>query len=153
LFLNETHCKGGFGWPFAFRRISRSILKEPKYYLFDVGAVEAGLSAKLENTVALALLRDLHLLEDTTGRRVSLYYLRDKEKNEVDFLTVVDFKPTCMIEVKVSDDSFSKSLLRFQPFLEETKAVQLVYNLRRKKSRQQMRMIPVDEFLSSMKIS
>ena len=135
------------------KNISRSILKEPKYYLFDVGAVEAGLSAKLENVVALALLRDLHLLEDTSGCRVSLCYLRDKEKNEVDFLTVVDNKPTCMIEVKVNKDSFSKSLFRFQPFLKETKAVQLVYDLKRRKSRPQMRMIPVYEFLSDMEIA
>lgn len=135
------------------KNISRSILKEPKYYLFDVGDVEAELSAKLENVVALALLRDLHFLEDTTGSRVSLCYLRDKEKNEVDFLTVVDNKPTCMIEVKVSMDSFSKSLFRFQPFLKETKVVQLVYNLKKKKSRPHMRMIPVDKFLLDMEIA
>ena len=134
------------------KNISRSLLKEPKYYLFDVGAVEAGLSAKIENAVALALLRDLHLLEDTTGSRVSLHYLRDKEKNEVDFLTVVDHRPTCMIEVKVSDDSFSKSLFRFFPFLKEIEVVQLVYNLKRKKTRHRMRMIPVHEFLLDMEI-
>jgi len=134
------------------KNISRSILKEPKYYLFDVGAVEAGLSAKLENVVALAIIRDLHFLEDTTGSRVSLHYLRDKEKNEVDFLVVIDHKPTYMIEVKVSDDSFSKSLFRFQAFLKETKAVQLVYNLKRKKARQEMKMTTVDEFLLNMDI-
>jgi predicted AAA+ superfamily ATPase len=72
------------------RNIARSILKEPKYYLYDTSAIEGDAGAKLENVVALALLKELHFLEDTTGSKVSLHYLRDKLKNEVDFLAVID---------------------------------------------------------------
>lgn len=61
---------------------------------------------KLENTVACSLLRELHFIEDTTVSRVALHYLRDKEKLEVDFLTVVDNKALSMTEVKVSDVAF-----------------------------------------------
>jgi predicted AAA+ superfamily ATPase len=132
------------------RNIARSILKEPKYYLYDPSAVDGDFGMKLENVVALALLRDLHLLEDTTGSKVSLHYLRDKEKNEVDFLTVIDNKPALMIEVKVSDDSFSKSLYRFSGFLKDARPIQLVYNLRRKKSTRRMEMLPAHDFLAGI---
>ena len=132
------------------KNIARSILKEPKYYFYDTGAVEGGIGAKLENVFALSLLKELHFLEDTTGSKVSLHYLRDKLKNEVDFLVVIDEKPVLMIEVKVSDDSFSKSLFRFQHFLEQTKSLQVVYNLDRKKSSKGVKMLPAHEFLANI---
>ena len=139
-----------FAVPPYHRNISRSILKEPKYYFYDTGAVEGDLGAKLENTVALALLRDLHLFEDTTGSRVGLYYLRDKEKNEVDFLTVLDGKPSLMVEVKASDDSFARSLFRYHSYLPSAKPVQVVYDLNRPKSSGAAQMIAARDFLNSV---
>ena len=108
------------------------------------------MGSKLENVVALALLKELHFLEDTTGSKVSLHYLKDKSNHEVDFLAVIDNKPALMAEVKVSDDSFSKSLFRFRSYLEETKSVQVVYNLTRKKSSRGVRMLPAHEFLAEL---
>ncbi|MCP5050617.1 MAG: ATP-binding protein, partial [bacterium] len=133
------------------RNIARSILKEPKYYLFDTGAVEGDAGAKLENVVALALLRQLHFIEDTTGSKVALHYLRDKEKNEVDFLMIIDNKPSLMIEVKVSNDNFSKSLFRFHEFLKEASPIQVVYNLKQRKSKGAVKMLPAHEFLADIK--
>jgi uncharacterized protein len=133
--------------------IARSLLKESKYYLYDTGAVEGDLSAKLENTVACAILRELHLVEDTTGSKVALCYLRDKEKHEVDFLPVVDNKPLCMIEVKVSDDSFSPALFLFHSKLKKAKPFQIVYSLERKKSKDSARMLPAHEFLRDLQLS
>jgi len=52
---------------------TRSLLKESKYHLYDTGAVEGSFSARLENTVACALMRELHFLEDTTGSRVGSF--------------------------------------------------------------------------------
>ena len=134
------------------KNIARSLLKESKYYLYDTGAVEGDLGAKLENTVACALLRDLHLIEDTTGSRVALHYLRDKEKHEVDFLPVVDKRPLCMIEVKVSEENFSPSLFRFHRKLEHAKPYQIVYRLKRKKSKDGVRMLPAHEFLRDLQL-
>lgn len=134
------------------KNIARSLLKEAKYYLYDAGAVDGDLSAKLENVVALALLRELHLLEDTIGSKVSLHYLRDREKNEVDFLTIIDGKSALMVEVKVSDDNFSKSLYRFHNFLKDAKPVQIVYTLKRRKSTKGMDMLPIHEFLADFKL-
>ena len=134
------------------KNIARSLLKEPKYYLYDTGAVEGDLGAKLENTVACALLRDLHFIEDTTGSRVALHYLRDKEKNEVDFLPVIDNIPRCMIEVKVSEEKFSPSLFRFHRKLEHVKPYQIVHRLKRKKFKNAVRMLPAHEFLRDLQL-
>ena len=132
------------------KNIARSLLKESKYYLYDTGAVEGDLGAKLENTIACALLRELHFVEDTTGSKVALHYLRDKEKHEVDFLPVVDKRPVCMIEVKVSDENFSPSLFLFHSRLIQAKPFQIVYSLKRKKSKDTARMLPAHEFLRDL---
>ena len=134
------------------KNIARSLLKESKYYLYDTGAVEGDLGAKLENTVACALLRDLHLIADTTGSRVALHYLRDKEKHEVDFLPVVDNRPLCMIEVKASEEKFSPSLFLFRKKLEHLRAFQIVYGLKRKKTKDGVRMLSAHEFLRDFQL-
>lgn len=133
------------------KNIARSLLKETKYYLYDTGAVDGNPGAKLENTVACALLRELHFIEDTTGSTVALHYLRDKEKNEVDFLLIIDNKPLMMIEVKLSDDSFSPSLFRFNKFFKNIKSLQIVHNLRHKKAKGSVNMLSAHEFLKELK--
>jgi predicted AAA+ superfamily ATPase len=140
------------------RNIARSILKEPKYYFYDTGAVEGDLGAKLENVVAQALWREIHLLEDTTGRKAALHYLRDREKHEVDFLVVIDNKPVLMAEVKAGDDSFSPPLLRFRDALKRAgaaniEAVQLVHGLKRKKSTSGVNMSTMADFLSAIDLA
>lgn len=135
------------------RNIARSILKEPKYYFHDIGAVEGDLAAKLENTVAAALLREIHFFQDTKGRKGVLHYLRDKEKKEVDFLVVIENKPRLMIEVKTTDDHFSKSIFHFQKRLPGVRAVQAVHQLERRKSSGEADMIRMDEFLRDLSVS
>ena len=66
-------------------RQARSLLKEAKYYFYDTGAgAQAGADAGavLENAVACALHRELHLAEDQSGSKATLGFLRDKEKRE-----------------------------------------------------------------------
>jgi predicted AAA+ superfamily ATPase len=135
------------------KNIARSILKEAKYFFYDTGNVEGELPARLENTVACAIMRELHFLEDTQGSRVALHYLRDKEKHEVDFLIVIDNKPMQLIEVKASDDAFAPSLFRFRRYLPGAAAIQIVYNLDKKKSREGARMLPVHEYLRDLDFS
>lgn len=120
------------------RKIARSLLKEPKYYFYDTGVVAEsaeGPGPVLENAVACALLREIQFFEDRTGKRGVLHYLRDKEKHEVDFLTVIDQKPHHMIEVKWSDDSFSPSLSYFQKQVSAKECVQLVHRLGQSRSK------------------
>ena len=133
------------------RNISRSILKEPKYYFYDTGSVANGEAAALENAVACALMKNLHFLEDTQGCRTSLNYLKDKEKREVDFLTVIDGKVDSMIEVKLSDNNISKNLFHFSSFLDESvKKFQIVHNLKQKKMKDDVRMVSAHEFLAGV---
>lgn len=93
------------------------------------GRVHESGGAKLENAVACALLKRANFLTDTRGIKSDLYYLRDRERREVDFLTVSDNVPELMIEVKSSDDTFSKSLRYFAERLKPVTAIQLVSKL------------------------
>ena len=95
------------------KNIARALLKEPKYYFYDNGMVQGDEGAKLENLVACALLKETHWLEDVEGETLSLHFIRDKERREVDFLICQDDSPLHIIEVKWRDDSLSPNLKRF----------------------------------------
>ncbi len=97
--------------PFS-HKINRAILKEPKIYFYDVALVPDE-AARLENLVALELLKDLYFHENTTGRKRTLHYIRTKEKKEVDFLVAEALTPLQLIEVKRSDISVTKNLRMF----------------------------------------
>ncbi len=110
--------------------IARSILKEPKIYFFDVPRV-TDMGDRLENLVACTLLKEIHFIEDTEGIPGRLHYLRTKDDQEIDFLIVLDDKPILCIEVKISDDTVSKSFYHFKQYLNSVPCVQLVLNLKK----------------------
>ena len=132
--------------------IARSLLKEPKYYFYDTGAVEGDDGARLENAVACLLLAELHHLEDTTGSKVALHYLRDKEKREVDFCLVVDGKPTHLLEVKWADEQFSPHIFHFRKQMGGAKAFQLVHQAGRTLMKDGVRLQSAHEFLGSFSL-
>ncbi len=105
-------------------KISRSILKEKKIYLFNYPVIESE-AARFENLTALELLRAVEMWKDYGRGNFALNYLRDKEKQEVDFLITKNNKPVLMIETKLSDDKPSASLINFQDIL-NIPAVQLL---------------------------
>ncbi len=106
------------------RKISRAITKEKKLYLFDYAGLDSP-AARFENMVALELLRAVSNWNDLGLGRFSLNYLRNKDKEEVDFLISNNHTPFLLIETKLSDDDAAKSLIKFQKIL-NTPAVQLV---------------------------
>jgi len=106
------------------KRISRAITKEKKLYLFDYAGIESQ-AAKFENMVALELLRAISNWNDLGLGNFSLHYLRNREKEEVDFLLSNNHNPFLLIESKLSDDQAAKSLIKFQKIL-KVPAVQLV---------------------------
>jgi len=106
------------------RKISRSILKEKKIYLFNYPVIDDE-AARFENLVALELLRAVEMWKDSGWGNFALNYLRDKEKQEVDFLITNNNKPLLMLETKSSDDKPSASIVNFQDIL-NIPAVQLV---------------------------
>lgn len=57
-----------------------------------------------------------------------MFYLRDKEKREVDFLVTKNDKPWFLVEVKQSEKSLSASLGYFQKQIQAPHAFQIVLN-------------------------
>ncbi|MBM4223080.1 MAG: ATP-binding protein [Gammaproteobacteria bacterium] len=111
--------------------IARSLLKEPKYYFFDLTRAENP-GGRLENCVALCLLKAIHQLEDLSGWTAQLHYLRTKDGKELDFLVTINNQPYLAIEVKTTDTSPSNSFQHFSKFLPEyTEKIQLVQHIDR----------------------
>ncbi len=105
-------------------KISRAITKEKKLYLFDYAGIDSP-GAKFENMVALELFRAVSNWNDLGLGNFALHYIRNREKEEVDFLISNNHTPLILIETKRSDDHVSKSLRKFQKVL-NIPAVQLV---------------------------
>ena len=106
------------------KKVSRPITKEKKLYLFDYAGIESP-AAKFENMVALELLRAVSNWNDLGLGDFSLHYVRNRDKEEVDFLIANRHRPFILIEAKLSDENLSKSLMKFQKTL-NAPAVQLV---------------------------
>jgi predicted AAA+ superfamily ATPase len=135
--------------PFS-KNIALSILKEPKVYFFDTGRVNSHEGARLENAVACALLKRQHFLEDTQGERLSLHYIKDKTKREVDFFTLRKNKPEYLIEVKTSDSQISASLKYYAEKLAPTKAIQIVQNLKREQESRAIEVLDAANWLATL---
>ncbi|MBI5024524.1 MAG: ATP-binding protein [Candidatus Omnitrophica bacterium] len=105
-------------------KISRSILKEKKIYLFNFPVIEDD-SARFENLAALEFLRAVETWNDRGFGKFSLHYLRNKDKQEVDFLLAEGNRPFLLIETKLSDEAPAANLRAFQNLL-NIPAVQLI---------------------------
>ncbi|MCM8775722.1 MAG: AAA family ATPase [Candidatus Omnitrophica bacterium] len=108
------------------RHVARSLKKEAKAYLYDWTEIE-DTGMRFENVVALHLWKAVHMWRDAGEESVSLHYLRDKEKREVDFILVNKNSPLCLIECKAREEELSPSLIYFQKKLRIPAAVQLVH--------------------------
>ncbi|MGA1861997.1 AAA family ATPase [Deferribacter thermophilus] len=107
------------------KSLPRAIKKENKVYLYDWVEIEDN-AAKFENLVALHLYKTITLWTQTGKGNFDLYYLRDKEKREVDFLVNKDNQLLFLVEVKLNDTDLSKNLLYFQEKLKVPYAIQVV---------------------------
>ena len=129
--------------------IARSLLKEPKIYFFDTGLVKGDEGAKLENLVAVSLLKHVYGKIDDVAENYQLHYLRTKEKLEVDFALVKDDKIEKIIEVKNSAKEISKSLYWFvQKY--HMPAVQIVRHLRQQKISDGIQVLKAETFLEEL---
>ena len=130
--------------------IARSILKEPKIYFFDTGLVQGDEGAKLENMVAVSLLKNAYGKTDYQAEEYTLHYLRTKDGHEVDFALVHNEVVEMMVEVKVSNDKIEKSLSYFQDKYQYP-AVQIVKNLRNEyQSPKGIKILNAEKFLSQL---
>lgn len=110
--------------PYA-KRVARSLRKAGKLYLWDPGEVlDEG--ARFENLVASHLLKACHLWTDTGEGSFELCFLRNKQKEEIDFLIVRDGKPWLPVEARLRDTTPSPAWRRFLPQIGCQRALQLV---------------------------
>jgi len=112
-----------FSIPTWTKSITRAIQKERKVYLWDTPRIKDN-AARFENMVAIELWRAVTLWNDRGYGSFSLYFLRNKEKQEVDFLITENGEPLILIEAKLADREPDRSLINFQSTL-NIPAVQL----------------------------
>ena len=101
-----------FRVPPYHRRLQRALKKESKYYLWDWSET-AGDGARFENLVASHLLKFCHHFQDVFGLAVDLFYLRDLEKREADFLLTWEKTPWLIVECKLTAGGSLTSLNYF----------------------------------------
>lgn len=106
------------------KKISRAILREQKLYLLNYPEIKDH-AFRFENMVAVELLRAIYNWNESGLGKFSINYIRNKDKEEVDFVIVKDNLPFLLVETKLSEENVSKSLLNFQRRL-NIPAVQLV---------------------------
>ncbi|MDO9182820.1 MAG: ATP-binding protein [Bacteriovorax sp.] len=142
--------------PFS-KSILHSTKKAPKFYFYDFPRIEDN-GARLENLVALSLLKEIYFLNDTEGEDFNLHFLRDKDQNEVDFLITKNKKPIMAIEVKTSDveisPGFKKLTNQILVQFPELKRIQLVKNLEREFSNKEgIKVLNLEKYLSTLKFA
>jgi len=135
-------------YPFSAKKI-RSLKKEPKLYLWDWSEVEDE-AARFENLVASHLLKFVHFITDYEGYKAELYFLRDVDKREVDFLVTIDGKPWFAVEAKLSDASLSPHLLYFKERLSIPYVYQVIKKNTIDKLDKGVRVIPVGKLLAGL---
>jgi len=111
------------------KNIARSLIKEPKIFLWDWALIEDE-GARVENFIASHLLKAVHYWTDCGFGEFNLHFLRDKEKREVDFLVSKNKKPWFLVEVKTSaNKGLSKSLFYYQQATKAPHAFQVVFDM------------------------
>jgi predicted AAA+ superfamily ATPase len=127
--------------------LARSIRKDRRIYFFDCAAAydETG-APQLENLVACSLLKFTQFRKDAFGENWGLYYLRDKEDREVDFVVTRNRRVHWLIEVKSSDADLSRALKYYTDKLKPVDSIQLVRNLDRPLEKSGCKILPLGEW-------
>lgn len=111
------------------KNIPRALIKEPKTYLWDWINVDDD-GSRVENFVASHLLKAVNYWTDCGLGQYTLWFIRDKEKREVDFLVSRENNPWFLVEVKTSSKGgISKNLAYFQDKIKAKHAFQVVFDM------------------------
>lgn len=95
------------------RNVALAIRKEPKWFLRDWSRVDDQ-GKRAETFVACQLLKAVNGWTDLGLGQFDLFYIRDKQKREVDFLVTKDQQPWILVEVKYADTDLSPVLALMQ---------------------------------------
>ncbi|MBS0358267.1 MAG: ATP-binding protein [Proteobacteria bacterium] len=109
------------------KSLPRAIKKENKLYLWDWSEIENA-GARFENLIASHLLKYCDYLTDTGVGDFELRYLKNKDKQEIDFLILKNKKAWLPIEVKLTDEQPSSSWAKFMKNLNLSHGIQVVMN-------------------------
>lgn len=135
------------------KNIPRSLLKEPKFYLWDWSQIDDP-GKRAENFIASHLLKACHYWTDRGLGFFQLHFLRDKEKREIDFIVTKNNHPWFIAEVKLSSSSLNANLKRFQKLTGAEHAFQIVLEAEFEKvdcfSYQKPIIVPAQTFLSQL---
>jgi predicted AAA+ superfamily ATPase len=115
-------------------RLSRTLRREEKVYLFDFSVIEDP-GSRFENLVALHLRKLCDAWTDWGYGDFALQYVRDREKREVDFLITENRRPHILVEAKLTEDGIDPNLKYFHDRLKPPYSVQVVRTPRKNKGR------------------
>jgi predicted AAA+ superfamily ATPase len=132
-------------------RLSRSIRKDRRIFFYDCAAAydDTG-GAQLENLVACGLLKFVQFRRDASGENWEVFYLRDKESREVDFVVTLKRRVHWLIEVKASDENPTASLRYYTQKLRPHESLQLVRNLERPQEKAGIKILPLGGWLEEL---
>lgn len=134
--------------PFA-TPAARVLRKMPKAYLWDWSLVESA-GPRFENLVALHLLKFCHFLQDSEGHAADLFYLRDRDGREVDFLVAVGRRPWFAVEAKLDASRPDPVLLHFRGRLRIPWVYQVTLHGNRDFIQDGVRCVPAAQFLAAL---
>ncbi|OGQ35875.1 MAG: hypothetical protein A3F16_03195 [Deltaproteobacteria bacterium RIFCSPHIGHO2_12_FULL_43_9] len=96
-----------------FKKITRSIRKEQKLYLWNWAELEDE-SARFENMVACHLFKTTQLWRDLGHGEYRLMYWRSKDKQEIDFIVTLKNDPIALIECKLNEMDLTPNFAKFE---------------------------------------
>lgn len=111
-----------------YRNVENALRKTPKWYLRDWSGLDDE-GRRTETLVACHLLKAVEAWTDLGFGAYELFYVRDKQKREVDFLVAKDGQPWFLAECKTSDTALSSTLALVQAATGAKHAFQVVSNL------------------------
>lgn len=135
-------------YPFQSSLI-KSLRKEPKMYLWNWSEIDDE-NIRFENILASHLLKLCNFLFDTEGYKAQLYYLRDNEQREVDFLVTVAGKPWFCVEAKNSLKDIPPALRYFVSKLKIPYAYIVVKEENRDSIKDNIRIMSASKFLNAL---
>lgn len=128
-----------------------ALKKEAKHYHYDWTLVQNS-AARFENLIAFHLHKHGHFLQDTHGEDIELFYFRDKEQREVDFVLLDAGTPKMFIETKLSDENPSPHLRYLKRKFPEARAVQVLLNCKLHKDMDRVEVVRASRFLSELSV-
>lgn len=111
------------------KNLSRSLLKDPKIYLWDWSSIQDP-GARFENFIASHLRKAVSFWNETGLGNFNLHFCRTKDQKEVDFLVTRGDTPWMLIEAKHGNTNrISPTLTSFQKELGAPYALQVVQEM------------------------